>query len=147
MAKRGPAKGEGGRPPKPIDWEEAAKLAYIQCTAAEIAAWFKISPDTLSLRCEKDNGETYSEWYKKHSENGKSSLRRSLWKLATGPKPHATIAIWLSKQYLGMRDQLPEITDQRPVIIKSRNGTTVQLGTQKVELINEDKKDGDTIEH
>jgi len=44
----------------------------------------------------------FTEAYKKGWERGKMSLRRDMRKLA---KTNATIAIWLSKQHLGMSDQ------------------------------------------
>jgi hypothetical protein len=106
--KNGPAKGEGGRPLKGIDWELAKKLAHIQCTAVEIAATLGVDDNTLVNACKRENKQTFSEWYKKHSENGKCSLRRSMWKMATDTKPNPTMAIWLSKNYLGMKDTIEQ---------------------------------------
>jgi hypothetical protein len=106
--KNGPAKGEGGRPLKSIDWELAKKLAHIQCTAVEIAATLGIDDDTLVNACKRENKMTFSEWYKNNSENGKCSLRRSMWKMATNEKPNPAMAIWLSKNYLGMKDTLEQ---------------------------------------
>jgi hypothetical protein len=120
-----------GRPKKPIDWEQAEKLAYIQCTSREIGAFFGLYYETFIDRVKKDLGETYDAWYKKHSEHGKSSLRRSLWKMATAEKPNPSIAIWLSKQYLGMKDQPDEIFEQKPTIIKTRDGVEIKLGFNK----------------
>jgi hypothetical protein len=131
MAKKGPPKGEGGRPLKPIDWDLAERMAKIQCTALEISSILKINQDTLADRCKKDHGDTFSEWYKKHSEDGKSSLRRAMFKAAIGG--NVTMMIWLSKQYLGMRDRLDEIVDQRPLIIKTKSGAQITLGTTKKE--------------
>lgn len=91
-----------------IDWKLAEKLAYIQCTRAEIAATLSIDEDTLQAACKRENRLSFSVWYKKHSENGKCSLRRSMWKMATNEKPNPTMAIWLSKNYLGMTDFLEQ---------------------------------------
>lgn len=93
-----------GRPLIAINWELAEKLAYIQCTGEEIAATLSINYDTLERRCRTDLGMRFTEWFKKHSESGKCSLRRSLWKMATSDKPNPALAIWLSKNYLGMKD-------------------------------------------
>ena len=104
MAKRGPKKGTGGRPIIPINWNVAETLARIQCTGEEIAAVLGIHYDTLQERCKKEFKLTFPEWFKRFSDGGKSSLRRSMWKMATGERPNAAMAIWLSKQYLGMKD-------------------------------------------
>ena len=141
FGKCGPAKGEGGRPYKDVDWALAEKLAYIQCTAVEIAATLGIDDNTLVNACKRENKLTFSEWYKKHSENGKCSLRRSLWKMATSEKPNPAIAIWLSKQYIGMRDRIDEVSDQKPVLIRTRDGVQVTLGTAKASLKKEDDND------
>lgn len=130
MAKMGPAKGTGGRPLKFIDWPLAEKLAKIQCTAREIASVLDINQDTLADRCKKDHSLTFTEWFKKHSDGGKASLRRSLWNMATGERPSAAVAIWLSKNYLGMSEK-----------IEMGSGGT-ESGTPVVNLIfdNEEKK-------
>lgn len=104
--KRGPAKGEGGRPLAVINWELAEKLAYIQCTAVEIASTLGIDDETLTNACKREKKLSFSQWYKKASEHGKSSLRRSMWKMATKENPNPTMAIWLSKNYLGMKDNV-----------------------------------------
>jgi len=104
--KPGPTKGNGGRPLITIDWDLAEKLAHIQCTAVEIAATLGIDDDTLVAACKREKKLTFSEWYKKYSSNGKCSLRRSMWKMATGDRPNPTMAIWLSKNHLGMTDNV-----------------------------------------
>ncbi len=132
MGKRGPAKGSGGRPIKPIDWVEAERLALMQCTQKEIASWYYITHETLVERYEKEFGETFSTWYEKHSANGKSSLRRRMYKAAMDG--NVTMMIWLSKQMLGMRDRIDEVTDQKPVIIKNKDGSSITLGTTKIDF-------------
>jgi hypothetical protein len=131
VGKPGPKKGEGGRPLKAIDWELAARMAKIQCTASEIASVVGINQDTLADRCKRDHSLSFSEWYKKYAEGGKSSLRRMMFQAAD--KGNVTMMIWLSKQYLGMRDRLDEIVDQRPLIIKTKDGAQITLGTTKKE--------------
>ena len=130
--KPGPAKGSGGRPIKPIDWVEAERLALMQCTQKEIASWYHVSHDTIVKRYEDEFGETFASWYEKHSANGKSSLRRRMYKAAMDG--NVTMMIWLSKQMLGMRDRIDEVTDQKPVIIKNKDGSSITLGTTKIDF-------------
>jgi len=106
MEKKPRKKGPGGRPLATIDWGLAEKLAHIQCTAIEMAATLGIDDETLANACKRENKMSFSQWYKKHSANGKCSLRRSMWKMATGDRPNPTMAIWLSKNHLGMTDNL-----------------------------------------
>jgi len=91
-----------GRPEKEIDWAVFEQLCHIQCTQSEMASFFKVHPETLADRTEKQFGETYSIMYKRFSEGGKSSLRRMQWKLA---QKNTAMAIWLGKQYLGQKDK------------------------------------------
>ena len=90
------ARGEGGgRPKKVIDPELVRKLAGIQCTNEEIAAICDCSADTIERR--------FAGVIKRGKEEGKTSLRRHLWKMVEGG--HAGVAIWLSKQHLGMSEK------------------------------------------
>jgi hypothetical protein len=140
MAKKpGPPKGTGGRPIKPIDWVEAERLALMQCTQKEIASWYHVTYETLVERYEKEFGSTFSSWYEKHSANGKSSLRRRMYKAAMDG--NVTMMIWLSKQMLGMRDRIDEVTDQKPVIIRTKDGVQVTLGTSTVDLKKDQQND------
>ena len=105
---------EKGRPKILIDWEEFKKLCAIQCTLAEIAAWFKCSEDTIELRCKEEKGMLFTDYYKKNSSSGKISLRRSQFKAATGG--NVTMLIWLGKQFLDQKDKTEqdiEISDRR----------------------------------
>jgi len=87
----------GGRPRFEIDYEAVKKLASIQCTQVEIAAWLGCCVETL-LRDEK-----FCQIYKDGMENGKMSLRRHQWKALEGG--NTTMLVWLGKQYLGQRDK------------------------------------------
>lgn len=93
-----------GRPKKILDEEKLEKLASIQCTNTEIAAVMKCSVKVLTDR------EEYSQIIKDAREAGKKSLRRALWESAT-KKHNTAILIWLSKQYLGMKEPDPEIKE------------------------------------
>ena len=92
-----------GRPQKPIDWEEFEKLCGLQCTQSEIASWFKVSTDTICDRVKAKYEEDYSVIYKRYSDGGKASLRRTQYKLA---QKSPAMAIFLGKQksWLGQSD-------------------------------------------
>lgn len=96
-----------GRPEKPIDWDEFEKLCALQCTQSEMASWFYLTAETLSNRVEQEYGEDYSTVYKKLSEYGKCSLRRTQYKLA---QKSSAMAIFLGKQknWLGQTDVPPD---------------------------------------
>lgn len=90
-----------GRPKKDIDIEQLMKLCEIQCTKDEIAYILDCSPDTIEGRVKQLYNVNFSAFYKTHSAMGKMSLRRNMFKLA---ETSASMAIWLSKQHLGMRE-------------------------------------------
>ncbi len=96
--KRGPKKGEGGRPKIELDYDLIAKLAQIQCTQVEIAQIIGVCVDTLQ------RDEYFSGIYKTGIEKGKSSLRRLQWKAAENG--NNAMLIWLGKQYLGQREKV-----------------------------------------
>jgi hypothetical protein len=88
-------------------WENIEELCKIQCTASEIASFLKTSTDTLSRRVKEKYGKTFAEYYKIHSEGGKSSLRRAQWKKAVH-EGNTAMLIWLGKQYLGQTDKVEQ---------------------------------------
>lgn len=90
-----------GRKPKEISKETFEKLCNIQCTESEICSVLQICEDTLNSWCKRTYDLTFSDAYKKYSENGKMSLRRMQFKLA---QKYPAMAIFLGKQYLGQRD-------------------------------------------
>lgn len=83
------------RQKKEIDPEDVKKLAQLQCTNVEIAAFFGIDEKTVRRR--------FAEVIKEGKENGKVSLRRSQFILA---KKSPAMAIWLGKQYLGQVERI-----------------------------------------
>lgn len=93
---------KGGRPKITIDFEMVEKLCAMQCTGEEIAGVLKINYDTLNARINEEYGIGFSDYYKKHSQSGRASLRRLQWKSAQGG--NTPMLIWLGKQYLGQRD-------------------------------------------
>lgn len=95
----------GGRPRKELDLELAKRLCQVQCTAQEMSSVLDISPDTLDLRLKDAGYEGFTEFYKSHSDEGKVSVRRAQFKLAT-EELNPTMLIWLGKQMLGQRDKM-----------------------------------------
>ncbi len=91
-----------GRPRIEIDEEAFKKLCGIQCTLDEVASFFNCSPDTIERWCKRELKITFAEAFKKHSANGKISLRRWQFKMA---EHNVSMAIWLGKQYLGQTEK------------------------------------------
>ena len=98
------------RPKKPFDTDQFEKLCQLQCTQEEIANWFDMTRDTLIERIkEAYNGESFSTVFKRHSDEGRMSLRRIQFRMA---EKSAAMAIFLGKQYLGQKDE-PMIDQSR----------------------------------
>lgn len=97
-----------GRPLREIDWEQVNKLCLIQCTQQEIADILRCHVQTLETAAQRDHSISFTEYYKIHCAQGKASLRRQMFKSAMKGNP--AMQIWLSKQYLGMKENwnLPE---------------------------------------
>ena len=89
-----------GRKPVKIDLEQLEKLCALQCTDAEIAAWFHISVRTIENRRGKQR--TFGEAMERGRGKGRISVRRHQMKLLEAG--NATMAVWLGKQLLGQRD-------------------------------------------
>lgn len=104
MPKRTEKDPKTGRPRAEINWDEAAELAHMQCTAEELQSWFGVAQKTLADRCKSDNGETIGEFIKRHAESGKASLRRAQWINAVH-KGNTAMQIWLGKNMLGQSDR------------------------------------------
>lgn len=92
-------KSKGGRPRIQLDKKQLFELAKIHCTMKEIAGVMDCSVDTLE--------RNYAEVIKKGKEEGKTSLRHSMWRNAI--KGNTTMQIWLSKNLLGMHE--PQIVE------------------------------------
>lgn len=99
-----------GRPRIEVDMGLVERLAQIMCTEDEIAAVLAVDKSTLRRQ------PTFDEVYKRGREVGKSSLRRTQWKIAQG---NAAMAIWLGKQYLGQTDRADEGDGQERVSVVS----------------------------
>jgi len=103
-----PSRNPKGVPEKVIDWKTAEGLAKIQCTESEICNILDVDDKTLVKHIRKKYGLSFSEWYKKYADGGRASLRRRLFQQAHDDKnkSNVTAAIWLSKNYLGMKDSV-----------------------------------------
>ena len=92
-----------GRPKTKIDKQTFEKLCQIQCTLEEIAGFFDCCDDTINNWCKEEYKDNFSGVYKKKSMAGKISLRRTQFRLA---EKNSNMAIFLGKQYLGMKDNI-----------------------------------------
>src|SRR5216110_2194593 len=82
-----------------IDLVQLEKLAALECTDQEIAAWFGVSQATIARR-RRDSA--FAEVIERGRARGRISVRRAQMKLlASG---NASMAIWLGRQLLGQRD-------------------------------------------
>ena len=118
------------RPTKELNRDIFEELCSIQCTKKEIASVFRVDVDTVSAWCEREYGESFSTVYEKYSEDGKSSLRRTQFKLA---ERNPSMAIWLGKQYLNQRDRISNIveTDEESKELLKAYMEGVKLGESK----------------
>ena len=97
----------GGRPAFELsdkDFERLLGMIRIQCTQDEICGIFGVTDKTLNEALKRRDEPGFSDLYKKHSDEGKASLRREQWKAAQNGNP--TMLVWLGKQMLGQRDKI-----------------------------------------
>ena len=104
MARRGTAAS--------INLAELEKLAAMQCTDEEIAAWFNVSPRTIERR---RKSPVFAETIGRGKARGRISLRRAQLKILE--QGNATMGIWLGKQYLGQSDQIDINTNNQMLIV------------------------------
>lgn len=100
--KQAETKHPGGRPRKPIDQTQFEFLCGIQCTEAEIAAFFDCSTDTISRWCVQTYEQSFADVFAEKRLKGKVSLRRAQFALAM---KNPTMAIFLGKNYLGQKNE------------------------------------------
>ena len=98
-----------GRPRAVIDWPLFDRLCAIQCTQAELAAFFRCSEDTIARAVRREKHVPFADYAAAQRLAGHVSLRRTMWQKAL--KGDNTMAIFLAKQHLGMADrQQHEVT-------------------------------------
>ena len=101
-----------GRPKKDLDKDVIAKLSQIGCTQEEIGSVVGISARTLQRR--------YADLVAENKNIGKASLRKRMWQSALKGNPN--MMVWLSKNYLGMKDRTVQetIVEPLPLIIEAK---------------------------
>lgn len=95
---------KGGRPPIQINWEEFDTLVGIQCTAAEISAYLGVSVDAIERAIKRTHRVSLAEYFKQKAKKGHISIRRALWKKASGGD--MTAIIFFYKNHLGFTDSM-----------------------------------------
>jgi hypothetical protein len=102
-----------GRPKIVVDIEILKNLASIGCPDYEIASVLNISAKTLK--------RNYADIIEQFKEKGKASLRKKMWDKAV-KKDNTHMQIWLSKNYLNMKDrtQTESINEPLPLIIDAK---------------------------
>ena len=105
--KNKPKKNPVGRPKKKLEYKDSdlEKLATMQCTREEIAAFVGCSVSTLK--------RNFDPPIKRGWDRGKISLRRVMFDKAI--RGNVTMMIWLSKNYLGMKDKVESSEEKEPL--------------------------------
>ena len=111
-----------------IDLSELEKLASLNPSDTELAAWFQVNVRTIERR-KKD--PAFAEVLERGRAKGRLSLRRSQMKMA---ESNPTMSIWLGKNVLNQTDA-KLITPQR-VICRWDDLTSAEL-TALIEELNE----------
>lgn len=102
---RKPSGEPNGRPPIEINPKEFEGMCKVHCTKEEMASILSCDEKTIDAWCKRHYGETFSVCYKRFSDGGKMSLRRTMWKMAT-VENNPTMCIFLAKAELGMKDKV-----------------------------------------
>ena len=99
-----------GRPKSKVDPKILGNLAHIGCTIEEIGSVVGVSARTLQ--------RNFAEIIQANREKGKASLRKKMFEKAIN-KDNTHMQIWLSKNYLGMKDRMvsEQVTEPLPLII------------------------------
>ena len=106
-----------GRPKTEIDPEQLRKLMALNCTMAEVAAFFGCNKKTIERRMSQD--EDFAEIIENGRADGMLSVRRKQFQIMESG--NATMAIWLGKQLLGQKDHSEIIQDHRHIQIEVVN--------------------------
>ena len=94
-----------GRPKIEINQDLFEGLCRIHCTEEEICGLLNLSGPTLTSWCKRTyHGKTFFEVHERFKAGGRMSLRRAMFKNAENG--NAQIQVWLSKQFLGMREEV-----------------------------------------
>ena len=112
-----------GRKPLEIDIEQLEKLASLQCTDRELAAFFRCTTRTIEKRRKEP---AFKEALERGKAMGQISVRRAQMRLLEAG--NATMGIWLGKQLLGQRDVTP-------VELTGSNGSELKFSKETVDAI------------
>jgi AraC-like DNA-binding protein len=88
------------------EFEQLVAMIRIQCTRDEICDVLNMSETTLNRRLKERGEHNFEALYKKHSGEGKASLRRMQWKAAEAGNP--TMLVWLGKNMLDQKDKVEQ---------------------------------------
>jgi hypothetical protein len=89
------------------DWNTLHDLLNIHCTEAECCGILRVDKETLVQLMRERTGKptiTFPEYAEPYQAEGKRSLRRRQYQLAT-EEGNPTMLIWLGKQWLGQADK------------------------------------------
>ena len=126
---QGGARTGAGRKPLEIDLEQLEKLASLQCTDRELAAFFRCTTRTIEKRRKEP---AFKEALERGRAMGQISVRRAQMKLLEAG--NATMGVWLGKQILGQRDVTP-------VELTGANGSEIKFTKEAIDaIISEAKK-------
>jgi hypothetical protein len=89
-----------------FDSDMFERMCHIQCTQEEIAHVLGMSVDTLDRRVKEHYNQSFADVFNTKREYGKMSLRHKMYQ--TGMDGSVPMLIWLSKQWLGMREPKQE---------------------------------------
>ena len=103
-----------GRPKVKIDAKILGNLAHIGCTIEECGDVLGVSARTLQ--------RNFADLIHSHKNKGKASLRKKMYEKAV-TKDNTYMQIWLSKNYLGMKDRTvnEQIAEPIPLIIEAED--------------------------
>ena len=117
-----------GRPPAQIDCDTFEKLCALQCTAPEIAGFFRVSRMTLYRWCKATYGTSFEDVFDTYRQPGLISLRRNQFRMA---ESNPTLAIFLGKQYLGQKDHLEQEISSTVTVDESAKAMQAYFDEQK----------------
>ena len=119
-----------GRPTAKIDLNELEKLAALQCTDEEIAAFFNVSRQTIER---KKKIAEFRDAMTRGKAKGKVSVRRGLFaQMQKGGTGATAAAIFLAKNLLGYRDV-------NSTELSGPDGGPISIDQQKLAALTDDE--------
>lgn len=95
---------KSGPPKKPIDWEKVKGQVAAGASGATIAYEIGVTPDTLYVRCQEENGMDFTSFKLLHHGRGDDMIRLKQFEVAVKNGDVAMLK-WLGKNRLGQRDR------------------------------------------